>query len=280
MPSSASEPRQIHYYDLGLENRDATDDQVTIDAAEATKKYSVAVKCATITPDEARVKEFNLKKMWLSPNGTIRNILGGTVFREPIIVEKIPRPLPAWTKPIIVGRHAFGDQYRATDMKIPAAGKVELVYTPADGSEAQRRTVYDFKEPGVVLGMYNLKQSIQDFAHASFKLALLKKVPMYMSTKVRIAVACLVAFRSSGQCHAPRCGCRGYWLTPATEHHPQGLRRPVEGHMCAHCRSTALTRAVEEIFESTYKADFEKAGLWYEHRCVTLISPVPDAQPH
>ena len=187
--SASPEPRQIHYYDLGLENRDATDDQVTIDAAEATKKYSVAVKCATITPDEARVKEFNLKKMWLSPNGTIRNILGGTVFREPIIVEKIPRPLPAWTKPIIVGRHAFGDQYRATDMKIPAAGKVELVYTPADGSEAQRRTVYDFKEPGVVLGMYNLKQSIQDFAHASFKLALLKKVPMYMSTKVRIAVS-------------------------------------------------------------------------------------------
>ena len=142
--------------------------------------------------------------MWLSPNGTIRNILGGTVFREPIIVEKIPRPLPAWTKPIIVGRHAFGDQYRATDMKIPAAGKVELVYTPADGSEAQRRTVYDFKEPGVVLGMYNLKQSIQDFAHASFKLALLKKVPMYMSTKVRIATSVRRAFRDGGRCHTPR----------------------------------------------------------------------------
>jgi len=213
---------KIHYYDLGLENRDATDDQVTIDAAEATKKYSVAVKCATITPDEARVKEFNLKKMWLSPNGTIRNILGGTVFREPIIVEKIPRPLPAWTKPIIVGRHAFGDQYRATDMKIPAAGKVELVYTPADGSEAQRRTVYDFKEPGVVLGMYNLKQSIQDFAHASFKLALLKKVPMYMSTKNTILK-----------------GYDGQWKD-----------------------------IFEEIFDSTYKADFEKAGLWYEHRLI------------
>ncbi|PAV16702.1 isocitrate dehydrogenase [Pyrrhoderma noxium] len=173
----------IKYYDLGIENRDATNDQVTIDSAEAIKHYNVGIKCATITPDEARVKEFNLKQMWRSPNGTIRNILGGTVFREPIVLSKIPKPVPGWTKPIVIGRHAFGDQYRSTDFIAPGAGKLQLVYTPKDGGEKTVMDVYDFKGPGVALSMYNTDESIAGFAHSSFKLALQKKMPLFLSTK-------------------------------------------------------------------------------------------------
>ncbi|KAI4187550.1 MAG: hypothetical protein L6R41_002738 [Letrouitia leprolyta] len=173
----------LKYYDLGLPSRDATDDQVTIDAANAIKKYSVGVKCATITPDEARVKEFNLKKMWLSPNGTIRNILGGTVFREPIVIPRIPRLVPGWRKPIIIGRHAFGDQYRAKDLVAPGRGTLEMVYTPQNG-EPQRIKVFEFgEEGGVAQTQYNTDESIRGFAHASFKLAILKGLPLYLSTK-------------------------------------------------------------------------------------------------
>ncbi|KAJ5594148.1 Isocitrate dehydrogenase [Penicillium hispanicum] len=169
--------------DEGLEYRDQTDDQVTVDAAEAIKKYGVGVKCATITPDEARVEEFKLKKMWLSPNGTIRNILGGTVFREPIIIPAIPRLVPGWNKPIVIGRHAFGDQYRAIDRVIPGPGKIELVYTPADG-EPEKVQVYEFKNGGGVTQVqYNTDDSIRGFAHASFQMALMKGLPLYMSTK-------------------------------------------------------------------------------------------------
>ncbi|MTB09640.1 MAG: NADP-dependent isocitrate dehydrogenase, partial [Actinobacteria bacterium] len=150
----------IDYYDLGIENRDATDDQVTIDAANAIKKHGVGIKCATITPDEARVEEFGLKKMWKSPNGTIRNILGGVIFREPIIISNIPRLVPGWTKPIIVGRHAFGDQYKATDVKIPGAGSLTMTFTPADGSEPMELNIFDFPASGVAMGMYNLDESI------------------------------------------------------------------------------------------------------------------------
>ncbi|RCN32868.1 isocitrate dehydrogenase [NADP] domain protein [Ancylostoma caninum] len=173
----------IHFFDLGIENRDATNDQVTIDAAEATLKYNVAVKCATITPDEARVEEFKLKKMWKSPNGTIRNILGGTVFREPIIVKNVPRLVNSWIKPIIIGRHAHADQYKATDFVVPGAGKLEIKFVPADGSEEIKHEVFDFKGPGVSLSMYNTDQSIKDFAHASFKYALQRGYPLYLSTK-------------------------------------------------------------------------------------------------
>ncbi|OBZ76217.1 Isocitrate dehydrogenase [NADP], mitochondrial [Grifola frondosa] len=174
----------IKYYDLGLEHRDATDDKVTVDSAEAILKYKVGIKCATITPDEARVEEFNLKAMWKSPNGTIRNILGGTVFREPIILKSIPRPVPGWKQPIIIGRHAFGDQYRATDFLAPGAGKLQLVYRPADGGEPTTLDVYDFKGKGVAMVMYNTDDSITGFAHASFKMALSKKLLWcFMSTK-------------------------------------------------------------------------------------------------
>ncbi|PHH85514.1 hypothetical protein CDD83_307 [Cordyceps sp. RAO-2017] len=173
----------LKYYDLGLEYRDKTDDKVTLDAAEAIKKYSVGVKCATITPDEARVKEFNLKQMWLSPNGTIRNVLGGTVFREPIVIPRIPRLVPSWKKPIIIGRHAFGDQYRAKDMVIPGAGKLAMVYTP-NGGQPQEVEVFQFSNGGgVAQTQYNTDESIAGFAHASFKLALGKGLPLYMSTK-------------------------------------------------------------------------------------------------
>lgn len=173
----------LKYYDLGLPSRDATNDQVTIDAANAIKKYSVGVKCATITPDEARVKEFTLKKMWLSPNGTIRNILGGTVFREPIVIPRIPRLVPGWKNPIIIGRHAFGDQYRAKDLVAPGRGTLEMVYTPHNG-EPQRIQVFDFgEEGGVAQTQYNTDESIRGFAHASFKLAILKGLPLYLSTK-------------------------------------------------------------------------------------------------
>ncbi|KAH7344898.1 isocitrate dehydrogenase [Rhizoctonia solani] len=173
----------IKYYDLGMENRDATDDQVTIDSALAISKYNVGIKCATITPDEARVKEFHLKHMWRSPNGTIRNLLNGTVFREPIILERIPKPVPGWVKPIVIGRHAFGDQYRSTDFIAPGPGKLELVYTPSDGNKSTTLNIYDFEGPGIALAMYNTDESIEGFAHASFKMALEKKMPLYMSTK-------------------------------------------------------------------------------------------------
>ncbi|KAG7539697.1 hypothetical protein FFLO_03414 [Filobasidium floriforme] len=168
----------LKYYDLGMENRDATDDQVTVDSAEAIKKYNVGVKCATITPDEARVEEFKLKQMWRSPNGTIRNILNGTVFREPIIIERIPKPIPGWIKPIVIGRHAFGDQYKSTDFIAPGPGKLELTYTPADGGDKVVMNVYDFKGPGVALSMYNTDESIRGFAHSSFKMAISKKMPL------------------------------------------------------------------------------------------------------
>jgi isocitrate dehydrogenase len=173
----------LKYYDLGLEYRDETDDKVTVDAAEAIKKYSVGVKCATITPDEARVEEFKLKQMWLSPNGTIRNLLGGTVFRDPIIIPKIPRLVPGWKKPIIIGRHAFGDQYRAKDFVAPGPGTLEMVYTPKDGGKPEVIKVYDYQGGGVALTMYNTDDSIRGFAHASFKMALGKELPLYMSTK-------------------------------------------------------------------------------------------------
>ncbi|KAI0342247.1 isocitrate dehydrogenase [Trametopsis cervina] len=173
----------IKYYDLGLEHRDATSDKVTVDSAEAILKYGVGIKCATITPDEARVKEFNLKEMWRSPNGTIRNILGGTVFREPIILDSIPRPVPGWKNPIVIGRHAFGDQYRSTDFISPGPGKLQLIYTPADGSKPTTLNVYDFKGKGVAMAMYNTDESITGFAHSSFKMALSKKLPLFMSTK-------------------------------------------------------------------------------------------------
>ncbi|TEB25547.1 isocitrate dehydrogenase [Coprinellus micaceus] len=173
----------IKYYDLGLEYRDQTNDQVTVDAANAIIEHQVGIKCATITPDEARVEEFKLKEMWRSPNGTIRNILGGTVFREPIILEKIPRPVPGWVKPICIGRHAFGDQYRSTDYVVPGPGRLQLVYTPADGSAPVSMNVYDFKAGGVAMAMYNTDESITGFAHSSFKMALAKKMPLFMSTK-------------------------------------------------------------------------------------------------
>ncbi|PWN26020.1 isocitrate dehydrogenase NADP-dependent [Jaminaea rosea] len=214
---------ELKYFDLSMENRDATDDQVTVDAAEATKKYQVAVKCATITPDEARVKEFNLKKMWLSPNGTIRNILGGTVFREPIILDSIPRPVPGWTKPICIGRHAFGDQYRCQNFVAPGAGKFTMTYTPTDGGEEKKWDVFNFPQGGGVgLAMYNTTESISGFAHASFKMAIQKQMPLYMSTKNTILKAYDGKFKDTFQ----------------------------------------------EIFEKEYKSEFEKLGIWYEHRLI------------
>ncbi|TFY74643.1 hypothetical protein EWM64_g9368, partial [Hericium alpestre] len=171
----------LKYFDLGLEARDATNDQITIDSAHAILKYNVGIKCATITPDEARVKEFNLKQILHTTQ--IRNIIGGTVFREPIILQRIPRPVPGWTNPIVIGRHAFGDQYRATDFVAPGPGKLELVYSPADGGKPTIMNVYDFKGAGVALAMYNTDESIRGFAHSSFKMALTKKMPLFMSTK-------------------------------------------------------------------------------------------------
>ncbi|TYP89790.1 NADP-dependent isocitrate dehydrogenase [Blastococcus xanthinilyticus] len=179
----------LEYYDLGMEHRDATDDQVTIDSANAIKKHGVGVKCATITPDEARVEEFGLKKMWRSPNGTIRNILGGVIFREPIIMQNVPRLVPGWTKPIIVGRHAYGDQYRATDFKFPSAGRLTVTFTPDDGSEPIEHEVFQAPGAGVSLSMYNLDDSIRDFARASLNYGLARKYPVYLSTKNTILKA-------------------------------------------------------------------------------------------
>ena len=179
----------LDYYDLSIENRDATDDQVTIDSAHAILKHGVGVKCATITPDEARVEEFGLKKMWKSPNGTIRNILGGVIFREPIIISNVPRLVPHWTLPIVIGRHAFGDQYRATDFRVPGKGKLTLTFVPEDGSAPIEHQVFDFPSSGVALAMYNLDDSIRDFARASLNYGILRKFPVYLSTKNTILKA-------------------------------------------------------------------------------------------
>ena len=213
----------LEYYDLGMEHRDATDDQVTIDSANAILKHGVGVKCATITPDEARVEEFGLKKMWKSPNGTIRNILGGVVFREPIICSNIPKLVPGWTKPIVIGRHAHGDQYKATDFKVPGEGVVTMTYTPADGSEPMQFEVAKFgKDGGVTMGMYNFNDSIRDFARASFRYGLARNYPVYMSTKNTILKAYDGQFKD----------------------------------------------LFEEVFVNEFKADFDKAGLTYEHRLI------------
>ena len=173
----------IEYYDLGMKSRDDTDDKITIDCANAIKKNGVGIKCATITPDEARVEEFKLKKMWRSPNGTIRNIIGGTVFREPIICKNIPKLVPSWTDPLIIGRHAFGDQYRATDFLVPGKGKLDVKWTSEDGSDEKKYEVFDFPGPGIALSMYNLDKSIEDFARSCFNYGLIKKWPVYLSTK-------------------------------------------------------------------------------------------------
>ncbi len=212
----------LKYYDLSIENRDATNDQVTIDSAHAIQQYGVGVKCATITPDEARVEEFGLKKMWKSPNGTVRNILGGVIFREPIIMRNVPRLVPGWTKPIVVGRHAYGDQYRATDTRIPGAGKLTLSFTPADGSEPMELEVFDFPSSGVAMAMYNLDDSIRDFARASLRYGLDRNYPVYLSTKNTILKAYDGRFKD----------------------------------------------LFAEVFEAEFKADFEAAGITYEHRLI------------
>ena len=212
----------LKYYDLGIESRDATDDQITVDAANAIKEYGVGVKCATITPDEARVEEFGLKRMYLSPNGTIRNILGGVIFREPIVISNIPRLVPTWTKPIVVGRHAFGDQYRATDLVVPGEGTLTMTFTPKDGSEPMEFDVFDFTGGGVALSMYNLDESIRDFARASFRYGLERDFPVYMSTKNTIL-------------------------------------KKYDGR---------FKDIFQEVFDSEFKADFEAAGLTYEHRLI------------
>jgi len=213
----------LRYYDLSIQNRDATDDQVTIDAAHAIKEHGVGVKCATITPDEARVEEFGLKKMWVSPNGTIRNILGGVVFREPIIISNIPRLVPGWTKPIVIGRHAHGDQYKATNFKVPGAGQLTITFTPADGSEPIQHVVADYgPDGGVAMGMYNFNDSIRDFARASFSYGLQRGYPVYLSTKNTILKAYDGQFKD----------------------------------------------LFAEVFESEFKAEFDAAGLTYEHRLI------------
>ncbi len=213
----------LRYFDLSIQNRDATDDQVTVEAATAIKEHGVGVKCATITPDEARVAEFGLKKMWKSPNGTIRNILGGVIFREPILISNIPRLVPGWTKPIVVGRHAFGDQYKATDFKVPGAGTVTITFTPEDGSEPISHEVVRFPEGGgVSLGMYNFTDSVKDFARASFAYGLQRGYPVYLSTKNTI----LKAY--------------------------DGLFKDI----------------FQDIYDQEFKAQFEAAGLHYEHRLI------------
>jgi isocitrate dehydrogenase len=212
----------LEYYDLGMENRDATDDQVTIDSAHAIQKHGVGVKCATITPDEARVEEFGLKKMWKSPNGTVRNILGGVIFREPIIIKNVPRLVPHWTKPIVIGRHAFGDQYRATDFLVPSAGKLTMTFVPEDGSKPMEFNVFDFPSSGIAMGMYNIDASIRDFARASMNYGLIRKYPVFLSTKNTILKAYDGRFKD----------------------------------------------IFEEIYQAEFKADFEKAGITYEHRLI------------
>ena len=213
---------KLDYYDLGIEHRDATNDQVTIDSAHAIQKHGVGVKCATITPDEARVKEFGLKQMWKSPNGTIRNILGGVIFREPIIISNVPRLVPHWTKPIVIGRHAFGDQYKATDFRVPSAGMLTMVFTPEDGTKPLEYQVYKFESSGIAMGMYNIDESIRDFARASLTYGLRRKYPVYLSTKNTILKAYDGRFKD----------------------------------------------IFEEIYQAEFKADFEKAGITYEHRLI------------
>ncbi|MEU8549511.1 NADP-dependent isocitrate dehydrogenase [Streptomyces roseoverticillatus] len=212
----------LKYFDLGIEHRDATGDQVTVDAAHAILEHGVGVKCATITPDEARVEEFGLKAMYPSPNGTIRNILGGVIFREPIIMGNVPRLVPGWTKPIVVGRHAFGDQYRATDLKVPGAGTLTMTFTPADGSEPVEAEVFEFPGPGVALSMYNLDASIRDFARASFRYGLDRGYPVYMSTKNTIL-------------------------------------KKYDGR---------FKDLFQEVFDAEFRAEFDRAGLTYEHRLI------------
>jgi len=213
---------ELVYFDLGIESRDATHDQITVDAANAIKRHGVGVKCATITPDEARVEEFGLHEMYRSPNGTIRNILGGVIFREPIVISNIPRLVPGWTKPIVIGRHAFGDQYRATDMVVPGEGTLTLTYTPKDGSEPVELNVYDFPGAGIAMAMYNRDDSIRDFARASMRYGLDRGFPVYLSTKNTI------------------------------------LKR-YDGR---------FKDLFAEVYESEFKADFEAAGLTYEHRLI------------
>ncbi len=212
----------LKYFDLGIESRDATNDQITVDSANAIKQYGVGVKCATITPDEARVEEFGLKEMYRSPNGTIRNILGGVIFREPIVISNVPRLVPGWTKPIVIGRHAFGDQYRATDLVVPGEGTLTMTYTPKDGSEPIELDVYDFPGGGIAMSMYNLDESIRDFARASMRYGLNRGYPVYMSTKNTI------------------------------------LKR-YDGR---------FKDLFAEIYDAEFKADFEAAGITYEHRLI------------
>jgi isocitrate dehydrogenase len=212
----------LEYYDLGIEHRDATGDQVTIDSAKAILKHGVGIKCATITPDEARVKEFNLKQMWKSPNGTIRNILDGVVFREPIICNNIPKLVPGWTKPIVIGRHAHGDQYKATDFRIPGEGTVTMTYVPKDGGKPIEVKVADFTGSGVVMGMYNFDESIRNFARATMNYSLQRNYPLFLSTKNTILKAYDGRFKD----------------------------------------------LFEEVFEKEFKAQFDKAGLTYEHRLI------------
>jgi isocitrate dehydrogenase len=213
---------ELLYFDLGIEKRDETNDQITIDAANAIKQHGVGVKCATITPDEARVEEFGLKKMWKSPNGTIRNILGGVVFREPIICQNIPRLVPGWTKPIVIGRHAHGDQYRASDFVVPGPGTVTISYEPDGGGEPMKFEVARFTGGGIAMGMYNFDDSIRDFARASMRYALDRGFPLYLSTKNKILKAYDGRFKDLFQ----------------------------------------------EVYEGEFKADFEAAKLWYEHRLI------------
>ena len=212
----------LKYYDLGIEARDATNDQITVDSANAIKEYGVGVKCATITPDEARVEEFGLKEMYRSPNGTIRNILGGVIFREPIVISNVPRLVPTWTKPIVIGRHAFGDQYRATDMLVPGEGTLTTTFTPKDGSEPIELVVHEFPSPGVAMTMYNHDDSIRDFARASLRYGLERGYPVYMSTK-------------------------------------NTIMKKYDGR---------FKDLFEEIYEAEFKADFDAAGITYEHRLI------------
>jgi isocitrate dehydrogenase len=213
---------ELKYYDLGIEQRDKTDDQITVEAAEAIKQYGVGVKCATITPDEARVEEFGLGRMYRSPNGTIRNILGGVIFREPIVISNVPRLVPGWTKPIVIGRHAYGDQYRATDTLIPGEGTLTLTYTPKDGGEPMELNVFDFPGSGIAMAMYNLDDSIRDFARASMRYGLDRGYPVYLSTKNTILKAYDGRFKD----------------------------------------------LFAEVYEAEFKADFEAAGIEYEHRLI------------
>lgn len=212
----------IKYYDLSVQKRDETEDQITIDAANAIKEFGVGIKCATITPDEGRVEEFGLKKMWKSPNGTIRNILGGTVFREPIVINNVPKYVPSWQEPMVIGRHAFGDQYKATDVKIEQAGTLKMVFEPADGSDVQSWDVFEFTEPGVAMSMYNVDESIKGFARACFNYGLQRGYPVYLSTKNTIL-------------------------------------KQYDGK---------FMEIFQAVYDSEFKAEFEKQKMWYEHRLI------------